>query len=158
MIRAPSQYPKICLFVRSRKVSKPRDWYFKLPYRFEIGRHNGSTAAVVPVKFQRDWTILNTNLVASTLYEILRKHVFSDIEMGPWLLMSRDHLQPWYWSFRINSTVVCYQYAMPFYPLWPSSLYQPCFYRIYVPDSKVHGANVGPIWGRWTQVGPMLAP
>ena len=34
--RAPSQYPKRRLFVRSRKVSKPRDWYFKLPYRFEI--------------------------------------------------------------------------------------------------------------------------
>ena len=34
--RAPSQYPKRRLFVRSRKVSKPRDWYFKLSYRFEI--------------------------------------------------------------------------------------------------------------------------
>ena len=33
--RAPSQYPKRRLSVRSRKVSKPRDWYFKL-YRFEI--------------------------------------------------------------------------------------------------------------------------
>ena len=33
---APSQYPKIRLSVRSRKVSKPRDWYFKLSYRFEI--------------------------------------------------------------------------------------------------------------------------
>ena len=33
---APSQYPKRRLFVRSRKVSKPRDWYFKLSYRFEI--------------------------------------------------------------------------------------------------------------------------
>ena len=32
----PSQYPKRRLFVRSRKVSKPGDWYFKLPYRFEI--------------------------------------------------------------------------------------------------------------------------
>ena len=41
--RAPSQYPKRRLFVRSRKVSKPRDWYFKLSYRFEIWqahRHN----------------------------------------------------------------------------------------------------------------------
>ena len=26
------------------------------------------------------------------------------------------------------------------------------------PDSKVHGANMGPIWGRQSQVGPMLAP
>ena len=30
--RALSQYPKRRLFVRSRKVSKPRDWYFKLSY------------------------------------------------------------------------------------------------------------------------------
>ena len=28
--RAPSQYPKRRLSVGSRKVSKPRDWYFKL--------------------------------------------------------------------------------------------------------------------------------
>ena len=33
---APSQYQKRRLFVRSRKVSKPRYWYFKLWYRFEI--------------------------------------------------------------------------------------------------------------------------
>ena len=35
-IWAPSQYPKRRLSVRSRKVSKPRDWYFKLSYRFQI--------------------------------------------------------------------------------------------------------------------------
>ena len=35
---APSQYPERRLFVRSRKVSKPRDWYFKLSYRFEISQ------------------------------------------------------------------------------------------------------------------------
>ena len=58
----PSQYPKRRLFVRSRKVSKPRDWYFK---------------------FQSDRTILNTNLAASMLYKILRKDVFSDIETEP---------------------------------------------------------------------------
>ena len=33
---SPSQYPKRRLSVRSRKVSKPRDRYFKLSYRFEI--------------------------------------------------------------------------------------------------------------------------
>ena len=33
---APSQYPKRRLSVRSRKVSKPRDRYFELSYRFEI--------------------------------------------------------------------------------------------------------------------------
>ena len=70
-----------------REVSKPRDRYFKLSYRFEIDRHIGSTAAEVPVKFQSDQTILNTNLAASRLYEILRKDVFSDIETGPWALL-----------------------------------------------------------------------
>ena len=47
-------------------------------------RHIGSNAAEVPVKFESDRTILNTNLAASRLYEILRKDVFSDIETGPW--------------------------------------------------------------------------
>ena len=35
IIRAPSQYPKRRLSVRSRKFSKPRDQYFKLSYRFK---------------------------------------------------------------------------------------------------------------------------
>ena len=78
---APSQYPKRRLSVRSRKVSKPRDWYFNLALTFD--RHIGSTAADVPVKFHSDRKILNTNLAASRLYEILRKDVFSDIETGP---------------------------------------------------------------------------
>ena len=36
--RAPSQYPKRCLFVRSRTVSKSRYWYSKLSYRYGIWR------------------------------------------------------------------------------------------------------------------------
>ena len=35
-IWSPSQYTKRPLFVRSRKVSKPRDAYFELSYRLEI--------------------------------------------------------------------------------------------------------------------------
>ena len=49
----------------------------------KFDRHIGSTAAEVPVKFQSDRTILNTNLAASRHYEILRKDVFPDIETGP---------------------------------------------------------------------------
>ena len=45
--------------------------------------HIGSTAAEVTVKFQSDRTILNTNLAASRLHEILRQDVLSDIETGP---------------------------------------------------------------------------
>ena len=54
----------------------------------KFDRHIGSTAAEVPVKFQSDRTILNTNLAASRLNEILRKDVFSDIETGPRCLKS----------------------------------------------------------------------
>ena len=38
----------------------------------KFDRHIGSNATKVPVKFQSDRTILNTNLVASRLHEILR--------------------------------------------------------------------------------------
>ena len=34
--RAPSQYPKRCLIVRSREISKPRDLYLKLSDRSNI--------------------------------------------------------------------------------------------------------------------------
>ena len=34
--RAPFQYPMRRLIVRSREVSKPRDWQFQLSHRFEI--------------------------------------------------------------------------------------------------------------------------
>ena len=33
-----------------------------------------------------------------------------------------------------------------------------CMPRCAIPNIKVHGANMEPIWGRQTQVGPMLAP
>ena len=49
----------------------------------KFDRHIGSNAAEVPVKFQSDRTILDTNLATSRLNEILRKDVFSDIETGP---------------------------------------------------------------------------
>ena len=37
--------------------------------------------------------------------------------------------------------------------------YWPILHRPFpIPDSKVHGANMGPIWGRQDPSGPMLAP
>ena len=61
----------------------------------KFDRHIGSTAAEVPAKFWSDRTILNTNLAASRLYEILRKDVFSDIETGPRALrLYLPHLLP----------------------------------------------------------------
>ena len=67
----------------------------------KFDRHIGSTASEVPVKFQSDRTILNTNLAASRLYEILQKDVFSDIETGPRSLWNKGsnckhgHFPPW---------------------------------------------------------------
>ena len=42
-----------------------------------------SSAIQTADKFQNVWKILITNLVTSRIYEILRQHVFSDIEMCP---------------------------------------------------------------------------
>ena len=39
----------------------------------------------------------------------------------------------------------------------PSYLYGDSHHK-YDPDSKVHGANIGPIWGRQGQGGPHVGP
>ena len=52
---------------RSREIGSLN---YRIALKFD--RHFGSTAADVPVKFQSDRSILNTNLVASRLCEILR--------------------------------------------------------------------------------------
>ena len=43
----------------------------------------GTSAALLPVKFQSDVIFLTATLMASRLHEILRWDVLSDIEMGP---------------------------------------------------------------------------
>ena len=68
--RAPSQYPKRRLFVRSRKVSKPRDWYFKLPYRFEIWQaHRQHWEIKIQISRLRDFT----RSYGKTSFRILRR-------------------------------------------------------------------------------------
>ena len=86
--RAPSQYPKRRLFVRSRKVSKPRDWYFKLSYRFEIWQAHRQHCCRSACQISERSDNSKYKLAASTLYEILRKDVFSAIlRRGPDLVI-----------------------------------------------------------------------
>ena len=66
---APFQYLIRRLIVRSRKVSKMRDWQPKFALKFD--RHVVSSAANVLVECQSDRTIINTNLAALSLREIL---------------------------------------------------------------------------------------
>ena len=74
--RAPSQYPKRGLSVRSRKVSKPRDRYFKLSYRFEIwqAHRQHCCRSACQISERSD----NSKFKSRGL----RKYVFSDIETG----------------------------------------------------------------------------
>ena len=60
---------------RSREIGN-------LNYRIDLkfNRPLGSAVAGMPVKFQNDRTILNTNLAASRLCEILQYDVLSDIK------------------------------------------------------------------------------
>ena len=78
---APSQYPKRRIFVRSREVSKPRDWYFKLSHRFEIWQaHRQQCCRSACQISERS----GNSKCKSRGFEMLRKDVFSDIETGPW--------------------------------------------------------------------------
>ena len=45
-------------------------------------------------------------------------------------------------------------------PYWASCLLRRCYYPVIcnIPDSKVHGANMGPIWGRQDPGGPHVDP
>ena len=56
-------------------------WNYRITMKSD--RHISSIAAKVPVKFQSDRTIPNTNLTASRLCKILHQDVLSDIETGP---------------------------------------------------------------------------
>ena len=65
------------------------------PIALKFDRHLGSTAVDVAVKFQSDQAILNTNLAASRLCEILQWDVLSDIEKGPTALIQyKDDILP----------------------------------------------------------------
>ena len=57
--------------VRSRDVSKPRDWSLDLLYRFAIWQGLCNGADGMAAMFKSDPTILNTNLATSILCEIL---------------------------------------------------------------------------------------
>ena len=68
---APSQYPKRRLFVRSRKVSKPRDLYLELSDRSEMCLSNFKAIRQfkVPISWLRDFT----RSYEKTSFRILRR-------------------------------------------------------------------------------------
>ena len=109
---APSQYPKRRLIVRSREVSKPWYWYFKLSYRFEIWQAHRQQCCRSAC-FQSDRTILNTNLATSRLYEILRKYVFLDIETGPWFPVWSTK-----GSYRQGNSLMRLRFPLCYIPNW----------------------------------------
>ena len=71
-------FPQDLVRTRSHEIDTLN---FRIALKFD--RHIGSTAAEVPVKFESDTTIPNTNLAASRFYEILRKDVFRILRRDP---------------------------------------------------------------------------
>ena len=61
----------ICIIVRSREVSKPRDWYLKFRIALKFDRCLGISTAETLVKFQSDVSILEANLMTLRLYGTL---------------------------------------------------------------------------------------
>ena len=73
MTRAPFQYPIRRLIVRSRKVSKPRDFYLELSDRSEIWQApRQQCCRGACQKSESDTNILTPDLAPSRLYEISR--------------------------------------------------------------------------------------
>ena len=58
------------LIVRSREVSKPRDWVWRLSHHSENFRRPGNVAAETPAKFRADWATLNPYLAASRIRQL----------------------------------------------------------------------------------------
>ena len=78
--RAPSQYPKRRLFVRSRKISKPRDLYLDLSDRSEIWQALRQQCAC---QISKRYDNLKYRSRGFETSRDLTKDVFSDIETGP---------------------------------------------------------------------------
>ena len=52
----------------------------------------------------------------------------------------------------------CWTHFICHHELWPTSVSHPFSSLNSSPDSKVHGANMGPIWGRQDPGGPHVSP
>ena len=81
--RAPSQYPKRRLFVRSRKVSKPRDLYLELSDGSEIWQALRQHCYRCACQISKRYDNLKYQSRGFETSRDLTKYVFSDIEMGP---------------------------------------------------------------------------
>ena len=83
----PSQYPKRRLSVKSHKVSKPRDWYFKLLYRFEIWQALRQHCLSNVIAIGQFWIQISrlrdfTRSYGKTSFRILRRGPGSDWYIG----------------------------------------------------------------------------
>ena len=89
--------------------------------------------------------------------------------MVSWPLASQDHQQPWCWLHRIHRSLsLMRKYSNhPYdfngydrkckYTFMCKRIQHVKFYHK-VPDSKVHGAYMGPTWGRQDPGGPHVGP
>ena len=95
-IWASSQYPKRRLFVRSRKVWKPRDWYFKLSYRSEIWQaHRQHCCQSACQISERSDNSKYKSRGFETLRDLTKRRLFGYWD-GPWALFQYKDCLPRY--------------------------------------------------------------
>ena len=82
---SPFQYQIRRLIVRSREVSKPRDWEFKLSHRFDILQAHRQQCC------QGACQISERSVKKSWIRYLTRSYVFSYIETGSWHLLGMPH-------------------------------------------------------------------
>ena len=98
---APSQYPKRRLSVRSRKVSKPRDRYFKLSYRFAIWQaHRQHCCRSACQISERSDNYKYKSRGFETLRDLTERRLFGywDGALMGWWRKEIGKLQQWCWT------------------------------------------------------------
>ena len=86
------------LFVRSREVSKPRDWYFKLLYRFEIWQaHRQHCCRSACQISERSDNSKYKSRGFETLRDLTERRLFGywDGALNLYWLPSHRHFVPW---------------------------------------------------------------
>ena len=142
---APSQYAKRRLFVRSREVSKPRDWYFKLSYRFEIWQaHRQQCCRSACQISERLDNSKYKSRGFETSRDLTKRHLFGYWD-GALVVLQRDllHLQAWaeLWSMRFNPSKCYIMHTSRGQP--SAKLYELCSVILQsVPSAKYLGVAI----------------
>ena len=103
--------------------------------------------------------MLNPQFCLSRKRPITWANIRQDLWVLPYDMTKRRWVKP-RWTrprcFTHLTLLIWLEWYHSMHPVWTSLLYP--LWLVTNPDSKVHGANMGPIWGRQDPGGPHVGP